>query len=110
MAEGEQIHKPAQVQKPKQMPPMAKPKGTGSEGKPKVLSAPSLAKPIGSDESDQTMKGGIGAIGRAVLESGSVAACKDMKPGTIKKALAFVLKHPEQVVVKIQEFEEEYYE
>ena len=43
---------PQQQAKPKGMPPMKKPEGTGSAAKPRILTAPSLAKPIGSQETD----------------------------------------------------------
>jgi len=60
-----------QQAKPKGMPPMKKPGGVGTAAKPRVLTAPSLAKPTTSNETDMS---------------------KSLESGTIRKALAFVTK------------------
>ena len=69
MAEEGQRPMPQQQAKPKGMPPMKKPEGTGSAAKPRVLTAPSLAKPVTSNETDMS---------------------KSLESGTIRKALRFI--------------------
>lgn len=79
---------PQQQAKPKGMPPMKKPEGSGSAAKPRILTAPSLAKPIGSQETDMSK-------GMLPVSYGSAAWHRrkpDLKPGTIKKALNLVCK------------------
>ena len=71
MAEEGQRPMPQQQSKPKGVPPVKKPGGVGTAAKPRVLTAPSLAKPTTSNETDMS---------------------KSLESGTIRKALAFVTK------------------
>ena len=84
---------PQQQAKPKGMPPMKKPPGTGTAPKPKVLTAPSLAKPIGSQETDMS-KGTKTPRAKMVHEMNYIRSVPSEKipPGTIKKAMSFVTK------------------
>ena len=87
-----------QQSKPKGMPPMKKPPGTGTAPKPKVLTAPSLAKPTTSNETDMSkasVKGMALHPQKVRMNSESQRpgyVPERIKPGTIKKAISFVTK------------------
>lgn len=92
---------PQQQAKPKGMPPMKKPEGSGSAAKPRILTAPSLAKPIGSQETDMSKgdklrterEGRVPLPNSPKLDSTlHQPKWEPLKPGAIKKAMSFVCK------------------
>jgi hypothetical protein len=98
MAEEGKGSMPQQQAKPKGMPPMKKPEGSGSAAKPRILTAPSLAKPTTSNETDMSKASVKGMalhpqkvkMNRESQRPGYIP--ERIKPGTIKKAISFVTK------------------